>query len=127
MEEFLIVLLQLVAELVFDVLAYWPFDWSFSRRSAKPDGIAAACGLLFLTGGVLAAFSLLIVSHTIISIGAFRILNLILAPIGSGLIFSSVARRRRRATEGIVPRDHFWMAFCFTLGWVAVRFAFATR
>jgi hypothetical protein len=56
-----------------------------------------------------------------------RLANLPVAPLVSAYIAQAIARRRREANPLIAPRNHFWKAFWFTLGLVAIRFAYATR
>jgi len=128
MEDFLVSLLQFLFEFVFEVLGNWPFDWAVSWKSReKADAQAGWCIIWFLLGGGLAAISILILHRTWISHPALRIANLVLAPIVSGFISQALARRRQRRRSEIVPRNHFWQAFWFTLGIVFTRFAFAPR
>jgi hypothetical protein len=58
---------------------------------------------------------------------ALRIVNLVSAPVASAFISQAIARRRSRHNPFITPRNHFWQSFWFTLGIVAVRFAYAVR
>ena len=58
---------------------------------------------------------------------ALRIANLVLAPVASAFISQAIARRRSRHNKFIIPRNHFWQAFWFTLGIVTVRFAYVVR
>jgi hypothetical protein len=128
MEDLLIATLQFLFEFAVEVLSNVPFDWPSSRRTwPEKEGIAGECFIWFIVGGVLAYISTLLLKYTWISFSWLRIVNLVLAPITSALISQAIARRRSRHNPNIVPRNHFWRAFWFTLGIVTVRFAYAVR
>ncbi len=127
MEELLIIIFQFLFEFVLNVLSGIPFDWpSKNRKIPEPESILLQCFLWFCGGCLLAGVSLLIFKRTLISIPALRIVNLVLAPIVSGLVSRSIASRRSLDNKFIVPRNHFWYAFWFTLGLVIIRFTYAT-
>lgn len=125
MEDFLISLLQCVLEFLADVFSYGPFDWPFSEKA--PGNLLAKCTILFVLGCSLAWVSVLVLKHTWISFSAVRIANLVLAPATSAFISQTFARYRGRRKKSIIPRNHFWQAFWFTLGIVLVRFIYAVR
>jgi hypothetical protein len=128
MEELLIVIIQFLFEFMLDVISNIPFDWTSSERTTpEPEGISLRCFLGFCGGCLLAGVSLLVVKHTVISVSALRITNVALAPIASAFLSQAIASRRARANVFIVPRNHFWQAFWFTLGLVLIRFAYASR
>lgn len=128
MEELLIVILQFLFEFVMNVLANLPFDWpSRTRKVPEPSAITLLCLLWFAGGCLLAWTSLLVVRHTLIAIPELRVANLLLAPVASAYLSRAIAERRSGLNPNIVPRNHFWQAFWFTLGLVLVRFAYATR
>jgi len=125
MEDFLISLLQGVLEFLADIFCYGPFDWPFSEKA--PGGLAGKCVILFFIGSGLAWISILVLKQTWISFSALRIANLAIAPVTSAFISQAIARCRARRNKSIVPRNHFWQAFWFTLGVVIVRFVYAVR
>lgn len=129
MEEFVVVLLQFLIETIVEFLFYAP--WFVGSRTAPPSMDSWAPwkkGLSCCTAGaVLAGLSLLVWRRVIIPIGTLRLVNLIVAPIASGAMYRAFAASRAKRGASIVPREQFWQAFWFTLGWAAVRFAFATR
>jgi hypothetical protein len=128
MEEFLIVFIQFIVEFFINVVADIPFDWpSRNRQTPEPENISGLCFGLLLLGGGLAWLSVFIFPRTLISVSVLRIANLALAPVTSGLLSLFIARRRSLANPNIVPRNHFWQAFWFTVGLVGVRFAYAGR
>lgn len=128
MEEILIVILQFLFEFILNVLGNIPFDWpSQNRTKPEPEGISLRCFLWFCGGCALAGLSLLIVKHTMIDVAALRVVNLVFAPVSSAFISQAIARRRARDNPFIIPRNHFWQAFWFTLGLVIIRFAYASR
>jgi len=127
-EDFIVILIQFIVEFVFNVLANLPFDWpSRGRTTPEPDNMIGVYLLWLLAGGSLAGISLLIVPRTFIMLPSLRIANLALAPIVAGFLSFSIAKRRAEMNPFIVPRHHGWQAFWFTLGLVAIRFAYAGR
>jgi hypothetical protein len=129
MEDLIVLVLQAFFEFVVGVLAYLPIDlipYSW-RREPDPDALAGYCLGWFIGGAVLAWLSLIVFHHTFIHQPSLRIANLALAPLASAFLAEALAKRRERSNPFVVPRNHFWQAFWFTLGLVAVRFAFAAR
>lgn len=125
MEDLLIAILQGMIEFLFEVVGYIPFDWPFADR--WPSRLIERCAVWFVVGCGLAFISVLFFKRTWIVWPVLRITNLIVAPVVSGLISQALARRRSRKNPEIVPRNHFWQAFWFTLGLVTVRFAYSVR
>jgi hypothetical protein len=128
MEELLIVIVQFLFEFILDVLLNIPFDWpSRNRDSFEPESIWATCFLWFLGASFLGWLSLFFFEHTWIAYPGLRIANLVVAPIVSGAISQAIAIRRAQRNPYLVPRNHFWQAYWFTLGFTLVRFAYATH
>lgn len=128
MEDFLVAVLQFLFEFALDVLSNLPFDLpSRNRSTPEPQGTVLPRFLWFCGGCALALGSLVVVKHTLIAVSAWRIANLVLAPLASAFLSKAISRRRTRTNPYIVPRNHFWQAFFFTLGLVLVRFAYASR
>lgn len=128
MEEFLIVFIQFIVEFFFNVVADIPFDWpSRTRQTPEPERIAGWCFGWLLLGGGIGWVSTFVFSPTFISIPVLRVANLALSPIASGLLSLFIARRRVQTNPNIIPRNHFWQAFWFTVGLVAIRFAYTSR
>ena len=126
MDEVLVVIIQFVVEFILNVGIDIPFEWPSRHRSTpEPESVAGVCVFWLILGGALAGISLLIFPRTIVSLHVLRIANLLLAPVASGLLSFKIAQRRARANPNIRPRNHFWQAFWFTIGWVAIRFAYA--
>lgn len=128
MEELLIILIQFLLELVLEVFANLPFQWASRRRNREyPDSIAFSSLCWFLCAALLGAFSLWAFPQTLIATPALRITNLIIAPLLSGGIFYWLAQRRCDDNPILIPRNHLWQAFWFTLGFTVVRFVYATH
>ena len=128
MEDLLIAILQGIFEFLIEIFSYTPLDWPFSRTDRwRPESLWGKCLTWFIIGCGLACITFLFLHRTWISHPIFRILNLITAPLVSAFISEAVAKRRSRRDPDIVPRNHFWQAFWFTLGIVTVRFAYAVR
>ena len=128
MEDLLIAILQALLEFLLEILSWTPFDWPSSSRSfPESESIMGRCVTWFTVGCGLAGLSVLFLKHTWIAWPALRIANLALAPMTSAFIAQAIARRRARRNSFIIPRNHFWQSFWFTLGIVTVRFALAVR
>jgi len=125
MEDLIIAILQGIFEFTLEVLSYLPFDWPLTEKT--PISLSGKCVLLFVAGCGFAGISVLILKHTWISFSVLRIANLILAPVTSAFISQAIARRRMKKNRSIIPRNHFWQAFWFTLGIALVRFTYAIR
>jgi hypothetical protein len=59
--------------------------------------------------------------------GWLRITLLVVSPPSSGLIALRMAERRRRANDQIDSILHFWIALCFSIGFVWTRFVLTHR
>ena len=128
MEEILIVILQFLLEFFFDSLLNLLFDWPlFGKATSESGKTATTCFRLFCAGCAVAGISLLWFQHTLIAYPVLRILNLFLSPIAAAYISQWFAKQSAKSDQSIVPRNHFWRAFWFTLGFVTVRFAFVAR
>jgi hypothetical protein len=113
MEDLLIILLQFLFELVFDIIIYWLFDlmgWQYEKFS-KPRPlwltIPAWCGLGTLAG----ILSVLAFSKSLITIHILRLFTLAVAPLTSAYIAEAIAKQRVQKDNSIIPRRHFWQAF----------------
>lgn len=128
MEEILVIIIQFLFEVVLNSILNIPFDWpSKNRLTPEPDYIWIACVLWFLCASLLGWVSLIFFKHTLIAIAGLRIANLILAPLLSAFISKVIATKRAENNHFIVPNNHYWQAFWFTLGFTMVRFAYATH
>src|ERR1700761_266771 len=103
MEEFLILLLQFVFEMLLEVLGSLPWDAFSYRWDDKDQGFGLGV-LAFTAGCLLGGASLLMFPHTLLHHGWSRIGNLVVAPLLSGLVARSMAKwRERKGRE--VPED----------------------
>jgi hypothetical protein len=125
MEDLIIAILQGIFEFLMEVFGYSPIDWLFPNE--WPKSLIGKCVAWFIIGCGLACVSMLFLNRTWISHPVLRILNLISAPFISAIISQAIARRRNQNNPDIIPRNHFWQAFWFTLGIVTVRFTYAVR
>lgn len=128
MEELIVVILQGFFEFILNVLGNIPADWpSKNRNTPERESVVANCFLWFLGGCVLAGISLIFFKHTLIPTLELRIANLVLAPIASAFLSEHIAKRRAEKNPLIIPRNHFWQAFWYTVGLVVIRFTYASR
>jgi hypothetical protein len=127
-EEFLILILQGILEVILEIFTYGPWDWPWgSSTKWEARSLSAKCGAWLIIGCGLAALSILLLQRTWISHPYLRLLNVVLAPVVSALISQAIARRRQRRNPDLVPRNHFWQAYWFAFGLVVVRYVFAVR
>ncbi len=128
MEDVLIIILQFLLEFFFNVLIDLPFDWPRkNRQTPESDKLIGTCFVMFCVSCGLAWCTLLVFPRTLIRLPALRIANLFLAPPVAAFIAACIADRYAQTNPWILPRNHFWRAFWFTLGFVAVRFAYVIR
>jgi hypothetical protein len=127
-EELLVILLQFLFELVINVLGHLPFDWpSRKRRTPEREQLAGLCLLWLIGGGLLGFVSLLVFDYTLLRLPALRFANLLVSPLLSGFLAQSIAARRAKRNPLLIPGNHFWYGFWFSLGIALVRFMFAGR
>lgn len=126
MEEIIILIIQVFFEIFLQIFSYLPFDLS-SKKKPDPQSIWPFSILWFFGGCFLGWLSLFLFEHTFIPTFGLRITNLVLSPIVAAFLSETIATRRAKENDFVVPRDHFWLAFWFTLGFTVVRFAYATH
>jgi hypothetical protein len=127
-EEVLVVLIQFIAEVLFEVLIYIPFDLPL-RRDAK-TGERSGPGwlaLYVLAGGAVGGLSLLVAPHLVIHTVPLRLANLVVAPVVAGALSWWLADVRRSQGAATEPMTHLWTAFWFVLAYSSVRLAYAAR
>jgi hypothetical protein len=128
MEELLILLVQFVIELIGDVLCSGLFDLPLPEQSRNTRAARLVVYASWLLGGAaVAGLSLLVFDHSLIARPGWRIANLLAAPYCSALVAEFMAKRRQMAGRDTDPGHHFWRSLWFTLGLVAVRFAYVSR
>lgn len=128
MEELLVVVLQFLFELILNVLGHVPLDWpSKKRKTPEAESIAFFCFLWLAGGCAVGGLSLLAFDYALLQPAWLRIANLALSPIASGLLARAIAEHRHRSNPMLVPRNHFWYGFWFSLGVALVRFIYAAR
>jgi hypothetical protein len=128
MEDALIIIIQVLAEIVLESLAWWPVDLpSRGRQRPEAPSIKGSCAIWFTVGALLGGLSVLLVKRTFLTHPALRLTNLLVAPLASAYLSEAIARHRQQANHHIIPRNHFWRAFWFTTGLVLLRFAYAVR
>jgi hypothetical protein len=132
MEDLLILLLQALGQILFEFFAYWPMDWlwyttPYERRDTDSDGTWIAVIFSIGLGALFGWLSLYVFPDVLIKWGWLRIALLFISPLGSALVSREMARWRQKKNAFIEPMTHFWIALCFSIGFVWVRFAFAHR
>jgi hypothetical protein len=128
MEEIIVIVLQFLFELLLDVGTFFPFDLpSKNRRTPEPSLLALGCCFWFAGGCACGWLATFVFKNTLIASGALRMVNLVVAPLVSAALSQAIAKRRARDNHHIRPRNHYWRAFWFTTGLVAVRFVYAAR
>ena len=132
MEDLLILILQGLAQILFEFFAYWPWDWlwyssPYDRRETASNGTWWAALVSLGLGAFVGWASLHFFPDVLVKWSWLRIALLVISPLGSGYVALTMARWRREQNQFIDPATHFWIALCFSIGLVWVRFAFAIR
>lgn len=131
-EELLILLLQFVAELLLEIVAWLPWDlfvwWQDQGRppSALSGRLArtlVGCAL----GGLMGLVSLKLVPTAVLTHELSRVLNLVVSPWVCGGVALVLARVRRDRGARVEPAHHAWFAIVFSAAFLLVRFAEAAR
>jgi hypothetical protein len=119
-EEIVGALLQVFLELFLELLVYVGLD-IISLRDERGDYHGCVLfGLFALAGIGLGAVVNWLHPQPVLPVPWLRLTNLIVGPFLAGGVSAVIARWRQRD-----PLTHFWMAFCFVLGYDVVRFAYA--
>lgn len=131
MEDLLIVILQALGEILFEMFAWWPWDYvwwwgPWDREDRTSPGVVAALASLAM-GAALGWLSLFIFPAVMVKWAWLRIVLLFVSPAASGLMAFHFAQRRHKQFEYVDPVFHFWIGLCFSIGFVWVRFALAHR
>ena len=70
---------------------------------------------------------MLVFEYALLQPGWLRITNLFVSPVASAFLAQFIAARRAETNPMLIPRNHFWYGFWFSVGVAVVRFSHATR
>jgi ABC-type molybdate transport system permease subunit len=124
MEELILLALAEIGSFIFNAILYFPWDMLmavFEEKSRKPIYIVAII-LTILVAVALAKLSVWILDEPIIPFGWARLINLCLAPFVAGYIALRMSRRRGNRGKHSNSKFHYFVAFVFTLAFVATRY-----
>ena len=128
MEEVIVLVLQWIIEVLFEIATYFPFDLiGHSRDSGAKTtfgGWVFAYAIIGIAIGVTINW---IHPQIFLQSSVFRIANIIIAPFLSGYLSYRLSKWRSLKNPEIKPGRHFFFAAAFTLGIVFVRFFYGTR
>lgn len=127
MEEFLIVILQAMFEIVWQSLFYFPFDLPSSGSGRKDEGLWGWLALFVVVGTLAGILLTLWQPHVLLPFAWLRIVNLVLGPVLAGSVSYWLAKQRQKRDECVMPWKHFAYASAFTTGVVTIRFIMAAR
>jgi multisubunit Na+/H+ antiporter MnhG subunit len=128
--EIAAVVLQFLGELLFQMLFELLAELGLHsvrevfRRPEPTSPALAAIGYAIL-GASAGWLSLLLLPTTLIHHAAGRVINLVLTPIGAGLLMSVIGAWRLRRDQELIRLDRFGYGFLFALGTTVVRFIWA--
>ncbi len=127
--EFLLeAFLELGATAVLDVVSR-AVEGVFTKVAEATTANRALATIAYALLGVLAgALSLLVLPHPLVHPAhpsRFHGISLLISPIITGLVMSSVGAVLRRRGKKVVPVESFGYGFIFALGMALVRFFFA--
>lgn len=127
MEEFFIVMLQMLLEMAVDIFCYTGFDWPGFDSGSKDENFICWLMIFLILGAVIGMASVWLFPTLLIKIGALQMINLLLCPALSGLTAWKLARWRQRHDSKIVPWMHGIYGTVFALSYIGVRFTLGTR
>ena len=128
MEELIVVICQFLVEFTINVLSHLPIDWpSKKRKTPEREALWALCFLWLVGGGILGGLSLLVFDYALLQPAWLRVANLFASPVASAFLAKFIAAQRAEENPLILPRNHFWYGFWFSLGFAFIRFAYAAR
>jgi len=122
-EEFLVVLIQFVLDVLAQAAISIPFD--FCPRRDFPNSRVTYVILAVVGGGLCGAASLHFFPNSPLHYSWLRIASLAASPLIGGYFGYVVAEVRSGLGRELNSRDHFWYAFAFTLGLAVIRFEYA--
>ncbi len=125
MEEFLVLFIQVLIEVLVNSTVSLPFDIFFNGKSSKPWSNGCWLTILFaICGAALGGLSIFLLPHAMITHSELRVMNFFVAPLLAGFFALLLARYRG-------DRKHEWMHFgnslLFTLIFVGIRLAFCNK
>ena len=125
MEEFVLLALEFLFELLIEVGVNWPVAGA-DPANRRDSGLALVwqCLLYAFIGGLIAVISLYFFPVSLIKSPSLQILNLILAPCFAAFVAYSFAKRASGQLVSASPRARAWKAYCLTLALVLVRYTF---
>jgi hypothetical protein len=134
MEDFFLLLLSAVADLLFEVLfqvvaeevvALMARFIRHAFQETRPiHPLLAAIGYLLL-GSTFGIVSLLLFPHPFFQPSKFHGISLVISPVITGFFMSQVGIMLRRTGKRAVQIESFGYGFTFALGLAIIRFAFA--
>lgn len=130
MEEALILILQFIAEVLFQAFGSQLLDFSLFWRKEPSSQASVLIGIflsLFVIGGFLGWLSLFPLHHTLLPWGWLRMANLIVGPVSSGYVSWLIARWHQKKNPDVHPWFHAAVAAVICFGFVLFRFTFGER
>jgi hypothetical protein len=120
--------LEVIAAAVLDLASRALLDLFTSLGEAIKDSRVLTGFMYTLLGALAGALSLVVLPHLLIHREhpiRFHGISLIISPIISGLVLSSVGAVMRRWGKKVTPVETFGYGFAFALGMALIRFFFA--
>jgi hypothetical protein len=119
-EEIAAALVQVFIEFFLQFVVYFGIDVVSLQTERSRSYGCTILGLIALAGMALGGVVNWMHPQPVLPYPWLRLANLVVGPILAGGLSAAIARWRSRD-----PWFHFWMAFCFVLGYNLVRFAYA--
>lgn len=124
MEEVLIVVVQGLLELGLEFLIYCGLDFAALRGRSDEEYGCSLAGFFFICGAVLGSLANLARPRLLLPYPWLRIANLIIGPLLAGGASWLMTQWRQQRGAKVLPGNHFFFAFWFTLAFDLVRFAY---
>ena len=136
MDEILLGLLEILAELFFEAVFEFVLEFltlillrgiaAVFDTSEFKNPLLACIGYVFL-GGVVGGISLLFFPHPLVHPSRIPGVSMIISPVLAGLGMSFVGSVQRKRNKKVMRMESFGYGFAFAFGMALVRFLFVTR
>ena len=128
MEELIVFLLQFILEVTVQLIGYLPIDLLCKNSGNSKVSNQGRFYILFIIGVGFGLMANYFHPKVFIHLSELRIVNVIAGPFINGYVsYKLSVWRNETKDKGGEPKDHFWYAFVFSLGFVLIRFMYGER
>jgi hypothetical protein len=119
------VLGEFLLQVMVEMLASIGFGAMGETFRKQPNPWLAAIGYVFL-GAIVGGLSLLVFRTPLISLGGWRLLNLVVTPIAAGMVMAALGAWKTKRGKMVFRIDRFSYGYLFALSFAWVRYHYLT-